>query len=133
MVVTQISVFLENKAGQLAEITKEINAAGVNIMAISIAEASEYGLARLITADNDKVANVLNEKGYAAKLCKVESVRVEDRPGSLNEILQVLADAGRDIQYMYSVRGLQKGTAYMVIKTEDAEKLEKALKARGIY
>ena len=60
MVVTQISVFLENKAGQLAEITKEINEAGINIKAISIAEASEYGLARLITADNEKTVKVLN-------------------------------------------------------------------------
>lgn len=131
MVVTQISVFLENKAGQLAEITKEINEAGINIKAISIAEASEYGLARLITADNEKTVKVLNEKGYAAKLCKVESVRVYDRPGSLNEILQTLADAGIDVQYMYSVLGFD-GTAYMIIKADDPEALEKALAAKGI-
>ena len=133
MTLNQISIFLENRPGQLAEITQELTGADVNIFALNIAEASEYGLIRIIVDDTEKALNVLKENSFLASVTKVTSVGVSDRPGGLDAVAKVISEAGINIEYMYSMIRQKDGLAYMIFKTDDPEKLEKALVAKGIF
>ena len=133
MTIDQISVFLENRPGQLAEITEELHEAEINMLAINIAEASEYGLIRLIVDDSDKALKVLQDNGFLATVTKVTSVGVSDRPGALDAVTKVIADAGINIEYMYSLLREKDGLAYMIFKTADPALLEKTLSKKGIF
>ena len=133
MTLNQISIFLENRPGQLAEITEELTEASINIFALNIAEASEYGLIRIIVDDTDKALEVLKENGFLATVSKVTSVGVSDKPGGLDAVAKVISAAEINIEYMYSMIRQKDGLAYMIFKTSDPEALEKALIAKGIF
>ena len=132
MHIHQISVFLENRIGQLAEITKLLAEAGVDIRALSIAETSDYGLARMIVDDSQKASSILLQHGDILSMTPVWAVEVPDRPGGLAEVLGVLADASVDVEYMYSLFTHIEGKAYIVFRVADAEKLVALLSAHGI-
>ena len=123
MKVHQISVFLENRSGQLAEITKLLAEANVDIRAISIAETADYGLARMIVDDSYKASSILLQHGDILSMTPVWAVEVPDRPAGLSELLNVLADAHVDIEYMYSLFTHKEGNAYMVLRVSDEPKL----------
>lgn len=133
MTLNQISIFLENRPGQLAEITEELTEAEINIFALNIAEASEYGLIRIIVDDTDKAMDVLKENGFLATVSKVTSVGVSDKPGGLDAVAKVISASGINIEYMYSMIRQKDGLAYMIFKTSDPDALEKALVAKGIF
>ena len=119
MNIHQISVFLENRAGQLAEITKLLAEAHVDIRAISIAEAADYGLARMIVDDSYKASNILLQHGDILSMTPVWAVEVPDRPSGLADLLTVLAEAHVDVEYMYSLFTNKDGHAYMVLRISD--------------
>ena len=127
MNIHQISVFLENRTGQLAEITKLLAAKGIDIRAISIAETADYGLARMIVDDSHKASSILLEHGDILSMTPVWAVEVPDRPGGLAELLSVLAEARVDVEYMYSLFAHQEGKAYMVLRITDEPKFLDAL------
>ena len=127
MHIHQISVFLENRIGQLAEITKLLAEAGVDIRALSIAETSDYGLARMIVDDSQKASAILLQHGDILSMTPVWAVEVPDRPGGLSEVLGVLADASVDVEYMYSLFTHKEGNAYMVMRVSDDPKFLSAL------
>ena len=130
--INQISVFLENRAGQLGEITGILAESGIDLRAINIAEAQDYGVLRLITDDARSAAAVLSEKNFVVSVTPVVAVAVSDRAGSLNHVLSVISDAGVDISYMYSSFGKGDGIAYMIFRVDVPEKLTEALHAAGI-
>ena len=132
MKIQQISVFLENRKGQLAEITHLLAENGVDLRAISIAETTDYGLARMIVDDSAKASSILLEKGNILSLNPVWAIRVPDRPAGLSELLMKLADNGVDIEYMYSLFAHKGEYAYMVIQTADEEALKGALEGSEI-
>ena len=119
MHIHQISVFLENRIGQLAEITRLLAGAGIDIRALSIAETSDYGLARMIVDDSYKASSILLQHGDVLSMTPVWAVEVPDRPGGLAEVLGVLADAHVDVEYMYSLFTNKDGHAYMVLRISD--------------
>ena len=119
MSVHQISIFLENRAGQLAEITRLLAAEHVDIRAISIAETTDYGLARLIVDDSYKASSILLQHGDILSMTPVWAVEVPDRPAGLAELLAVLAEAHVDVEYMYSLFTNKVGHAYMVLRISD--------------
>ena len=119
MHIHQISVFLENRAGQLAEITRLLAAEHVDIRAISIAETTDYGLARLIVDDSYKASSILLQHGDILSMTPVWAVEVPDRPAGLAELLAVLAEAHVDVEYMYSLFTNKVGHAYMVLRISD--------------
>lgn len=127
MAVKQISLFLENKAGELAEITRLLSSNGVNLRAINIAETADYGIVRIIAEDPQKAAQVLSENDFILSVTPVVQVEVPDRTGGLNEILEVIAKENIDVEYMYSVFASKDGTASMIFKVSDTEKLEEAV------
>ena len=119
MHIHQISVFLENRAGQLAEITKLLAQEHVDIRAISIAETADYGLARMIVDDSYKASSILLQHGDILSMTPVWAVEVPDRPAGLSELLEVLAEAHVDVEYMYSLFAGKDGHAYMILRISD--------------
>ena len=116
MNVTQISVFLENRAGQLSNITRVLSENGVDLRAINIAETQDYGVLRIIPADAQKASSVLLENGFIMAMTPVIAVAVPDRPGGLNSLLEALAEENIGIEYMYSVFSMNSGEALMVLQ-----------------
>jgi hypothetical protein len=132
MNIHQISVFLENRAGQLAEITRLLAEAHVDIRAISIAEAADYGIARMIVNDSYKASQILLNHGDILSMTPVWAVEVPDQPSGLSDLLSVLADNKIDVEYMYSLFTNKDGHAYMVLRINDDPKFLDAVGQRRI-
>ena len=132
MNIHQISVFLENRTGQLAEITRLLADANVDIRAISIAETADYGLARMIVDDCHKASSILLQHGDILSMTPVWAVEVPDRPAGLAELLAVLAEAHVDVEYMYSLFTHREGNAYMVMRVSDEPRFLSTLGDRKI-
>ena len=132
MNIHQISVFLENRVGQLAEITQLLAQNHIDIRAISIAEVSDYGLVRMIVDDPQKASSILLQHGDILSMTPVWAVEVPDRPAGLAELLAVLARNHIDVEYMYSLFTHKDGMAYMVLRISDEAALEKAVQQAGI-
>ena len=132
MTIHQISVFLENRAGQLTEITGILAQNGIDLRAINIAETSDYGVLRLIADKPQEAATTLLEHGFILSITPVVAVSVPDVPGGLAKVLDVLANENIDVEYMYSVFGQVNGLAHMVFRVGDTEKLLTVLKSNGV-
>lgn len=122
MNILQISVFLENRAGQLAEITRLLAQEGVDIRALSIAETSDYGLARMIVSNANQASSVLLHHGDILSMTPVYAVEVPDAPGGLAGLLSLLAENDLDVEYMYSLFAHAEGKACMVLKVSNEPK-----------
>ena len=122
MNILQISVFLENRAGQLAEITRLLAQEGVDIRALSIAETSDYGLARMIVSNANQASSVLLHHGDILSMTPVYAVEVPDAPGGLSGLLALLAENNLDVEYMYSLFAHAEGKACMVLKVNNEPK-----------
>ncbi len=132
MTIQQISVFLENRAGQLAEITALLAEHDIDLRAIHIAETSDYGVLRVIASRPQEAANILLSSGCVLSMTPVLAAAVPDKPGGLAKLLAVVAQAGIDIEYMYSMFGNGDGLAYMIFRVTDVERLAAVLSANGI-
>ena len=132
MHIHQISVFLENRVGQLAEITSLLANEGVDIRAISIAETADYGLARMIVDDSNKASAILLQHGDILSMTPVWAVEVPDRPAGLAELLATLAELHVDVEYMYSLFSHRDGYAYMILRVSDEENFVKAVEDKKI-
>ncbi len=121
MKVEQISIFLENKAGRLAEVTGILGAADINIRALSLADTSDFGILRLIVNDHEKAKEVLKEHGFTVGRTEVVAVEVEDRPGGLNRILQILFEAGINVEYMYAFVQQSGQNAVLIFRFDDID------------
>ena len=133
MNINQISVFLENKPGALYGMTGVLAQHGVDMRAFSLAETSDFGIARIIVDNVYAAANVLKEAGYVYSLSPVLGVAIPDIPGGLNKILQVLTDAKVNVEYMYAfLGGKDTEHAYMIFRVADNAAAAAALASRGI-
>ena len=130
--VYQISVFLENRAGQFAEITAILAASGVDLRAVSIAETADYGILRMIVDNAQKATAILMQHGYLLTMTPVLVVAVPDAPGGVANVLSILAEGSIDIEYMYSLFTHSAGKAYIVFRVADAEKFITLLDSHGI-
>ena len=127
MTIQQLSVFLENRAGQLSEVTELLAKNHVDMQALNIAETADYGVLRLIVDMPQRAAALLREHGFIVRETPVVQAPVPDHPGGLNEVLRAIAAANIDIEYMYSVLGQMNGLAYMVFRVDEPEKLDAIL------
>ena len=121
MRVEQISIFLENKAGRLAEVSRVLSEAGVNIRALSLADTSDFGILRLIVDNNDKAKAVLKEHGFTVGKTDVVVVEVEDRPGGLSRILDILSQKNVNVEYMYAFVQHSGKDAVIVFRFDDID------------
>jgi hypothetical protein len=101
--VTQLAVFIENRAGRLAEVCSILGTNSINILGFSIADAQDYGIFRLIVKDVDRAANLLRDAGFTVKQRDVLCVDVPHRPGGLGSILQLFSDARINVEYLYAI------------------------------
>lgn len=132
MHINQISVFLENRTGQLAEVTKLLSDNQINLRAISIAETADYGVLRIIVDDSARAASVLLEAGNIITMNPVVVVAVPDQPAGLSEVLSLLSESKIDIEYMYALFTHQAGKAYMVFRTEEEDTFTDLLAKHGL-
>ncbi len=132
MAINQITVFLENKAGALLNVTKLLADNNVDLRAINIAETADYGLLRLITADNSAAEKVLKAESLIFTETPVLAVAIDDKAGALSSVLEILAKENIDVHYMYSIFGHQDGKAYMIMQLAEVDKAAELLKKNGI-
>ena len=132
MSIKQLSVFLENRPGKLFELTALLAEKGIDMRALSIAETTDFGIARLIVNDAYGAAQVLREGQFIAQFSDVLAFAVPDEPGGLHHLLGEFNAAQVNIEYMYAFLGGKKGQAYMIFRVTNTEAAEKALVERGL-
>ena len=132
MLLKQISVFLENKSGQLLEIVNVLAANNIDLRALSIAEAQDYGVLRVIVDKPDETLSLLRDLGWICQLNEVLAVTVPDEPGSLTKILTVLAHNDVNMVYTYAFLSGTAGKACIVLRVDDNAYAEKLLRDAGI-
>ncbi len=131
MAITQLSVFLMNQPGALVDAIKSISDANINIRALSIAEANDFGILRIIVSDSEAVSKLLGEQ-YLFSKTEVVAAQMSDRSGALYPILVVLNEANINIEYMYVFTGSGPEEAYVVFRVNDVKTAEEVLNANGI-
>ena len=132
MSIKQISVFIENKPGHLADFTNMLAENNINIRALSIADTQDYGILRLILDNPSEAEVTIKKNGYVCTVNKVLAVVIEDKPGTLANVLKVLADAEIEVEYVYAFNTNIENSAYMVFRVNDNSKAKAVLTANGI-
>jgi len=132
MKVEQISVFLENKSGRLAEVAGVLAAAGVNIRALSLADTTDFGILRLIVDQDDRAKQVLMANGFTVGKTEVIAVEVPDRPGGLAHILQTLDAASLNVEYMYAFVQRSGDNAILIFRFDELDTAIQVLTRAGI-
>lgn len=133
MIIKQLSVFVENKRGRLAEITKVLKDNNIDIRALSVADTKDFGILRLIVNDPDKAVFALKEDGFTVSLTKVISIGIDDVPGGLNKAMAVLDASAISVEYMYAFLSREAKTAYVILRVEDNEKAIEVLTKNGFH
>ena len=128
----QISVFLENKAGRLAEVTKILGEGGINIRALSLADTSDFGILRLIVNDNEEAKKILKENGFTVGKTDVVAIEVEDKPGGLARILNTLYQSNINVEYMYAFVQQSGENAVIIFRFDNLDEAIKILTENGV-
>lgn len=131
MYIKQLSVFVENKSGRLAEITATIAKAGIDIRALSIADTTDFGILRLVVDKPYEAEKTLKEAGLTVSLTDVIAVGIADKTGGVAETLSMVAESDVGVEYMYSFLSQNYQRAYLIMRVADNEKALAALKAHG--
>ena len=130
MFIKQLSVFIENREGRLGEVLTALKESNINIISLSLADTSDYGMLRMITSDPEEAKKVLKERGFSAKLTDVLAVKLEHKVGELQEVLEIICNAGINVEYMYAL-ATKNNDATIVIKTSNAEEAALLLQKEG--
>lgn len=132
MKIQQLSIFVENREGRLAQITEVLAEAQIDIRAISVADTSDFGILRVIVDDPEKAVKALKAAGMTVSLTDVIAIGVDDRPGEFSKAMRVLADHHITVEYMYAFISRDKGKAFVIIRVENDEKAVEVLKGEGV-
>jgi len=127
MKVQQISIFLENKSGRLSEVTRILGDNGINIRALSLADTTDFGILRLIVNDTEKASAVLKKNGFTVGKTDVIAVEVEDTPGGLARILEILNKESINVEYMYAFVERSRDNAVIIFRFDD-QFIDRAIK-----
>ena len=132
MYVQQISVFIENEHGKLAQFAELLAREGIDLVALSIADTTNFGILRCIVCDYERAVRVIEEAGYTATVTEVLAVSVPDKPGGMASAIRILSDAGISIEYLYSFVRTAGNHALIIFRVEELQKAVDVLQARGI-
>ena len=132
MEIRQISVFLENNAGRLGEVTRVLAQAGINLRAISIADTADFGILRLIVDKCEDALKALKDAGFTTRVSEVAAVEIEDTPGSLARVMELFQKTKVNIEYLYASLEGKTGKAVVIFKLEDHQKGLEILKDNGL-
>ena len=130
MTVHQLSVFIENKSGTLVKVFDSLKAAGIQLIASTIADTAEYGICRIICSEPVKAYEVLKESGVAVSLCEVFAIALDDKPGSAADAIDLFARQGISIAYLYSF--LLGGKGVLIFRTDNADKAAEVIVSNGL-
>ena len=130
MFVKHLSVFIENREGRLEQVTDVIRQENINILSLSMADTTEYGMLRMVVSDPDRAKDALREKGFSAMLTDVLAVKLEDKVGSLHKMTHILCSQGLNIEYMYALASADRRA--MIVKASDGESAGKAVLEGGM-
>ncbi len=131
MYLEQLSVFMENKVSRLNEVLLQLKTSKVNVLSLSLADTSEFGVLRLIVDDPAKARQALKENGFSARLTKVLAVKLPNEVGTLQSVLGLLGEAGMNVEYMYVLANAKEFSG-MILKTGNPEEAAKLLESKGI-
>lgn len=131
MFIKQLSVFIENEEGRLEEVLDVLKEEKINIISLSLADTSEYGLLRLITSNPEAAQAALKSKGFAARLTDVLAVRLSHQVGRLQEILAIVCKAGLNVEYMYALSNKEED-ASIICKISNGDEAVKLLKSKEV-
>ena len=132
MFIKQVSVFIENVPGKLSEVTKILGENGVDISALTLADTTDFGILRLIVNDPANACAALREHSFLVKLSDVVAVVIDDKPGGLTAVLDILGSAQVSVEYLYAFVGSQDGHAVVVLRPDDALAAVKALEENRV-
>ena len=132
MNVEQISIFLENKSGRLAEVTSVLSEAGINIRALYLADTADFGILRLIVNETEKARLALKKSGFTVEKTRVVAIEVPDRPGGLSIILNTIKDEGINVEYMYAFVEKSGENAIVIFRFDEFEKSVDILQRAGV-
>lgn len=132
MKINQLSMFLENKPGRLSEPCHLLAKAGINILTLSVADTQQFGILRLIVRDWEQAKEVLEKSGCVVNVTEVVATEVEDKPGGLTEILDIIEEAGLNIEYMYAFTFRSGDKAVIVFRFNNPDLAIEALQAKNI-
>jgi hypothetical protein len=132
MIVDQISVFIENKLGTLAEVTGIMGEAGIDLRALSLADTADFGVLRLIVDAPGRALELLRAAGFVVSVTQALAVPIQDVPGGLARVLRILADSRISVEYSYAFITRKEGNAYVILRVEDNERARNVLIEKGI-
>ncbi|MDR2553049.1 MAG: ACT domain-containing protein [Treponema sp.] len=132
MEIKQISVFLENNAGRLGEVTRVLADSGINLRAISIADTADFGILRLIVNDYEKAVAALSAAGFTTRITSVAAVEIEDTPGSLAAVMELFRKTSVNIEYLYASLEGREGKAVVIFKLEDHDQGLSIIRDNGL-
>jgi hypothetical protein len=132
MAIDQISVFVENQPGRLAEVTEILGAAGIDMRAMSLADTADFGVLRLIVNDAPRALQALRDARYVVSVTRMLALSIEDSPGSLAKVLRMLANAGINIEYLYAFITRKEGNAFVALRVEDDGRAAEILAENGV-
>jgi hypothetical protein len=131
MSVTQLSVFIENKPGHLEQILETLGQGGVNLIALTVAETTDFGVLRMIVADPPKAANLLRSRQITCSNTEVLAVELDDRPGCLWEALKAFSKRNLNIEYMYAFTEKRRDKAVMIFRFDGMDAAKKVVQEAG--
>ena len=130
MFVKQLSVFIENREGRLEQVTDVLKTQNINILSLSMADTTEYGMMRMVVSNPEVAKKALREEGFSAMLTDVLAVKLEDKVGELHKMTHILCSQGLNIEYMYALASAYRRA--MIVKASDGETAAKAVVDGGL-
>ena len=131
-ILKQLSIFVENKKGELSDITTLLASNNISISSINLSDASDFGILRLIVSDNDKAKTILDESGFSSRFTDVFAVEVSDHVGSFNSVIKALAKENINIEYTYTLSNAQIGAFIFKVSDRELSHAIKTLESDGI-
>lgn len=132
MKTKQISVFIENRSGRLASVAGVLRDEGIDIRAISMADAPDFGIFRVVVEETERARNALRRQGFVTEVSDVVAVEVDDHPGGLAHVLSVFAEHQLNVEYMYAFLTERKAKAIIFFRFEDTDRAVEALQEAGV-
>ena len=130
--VRQISVFMDNKPGQLSGVMEIIKESGINVRALSLADTKDFGILRIIVHDTEKAVDALKDAGYAVTVNEIVAITIPDSPGQLSRVLEILGKDNVNLEYLYAFTGASDRAVSFVLRVNDIDAAAASLTKGGI-
>lgn len=131
MLIEQVSVFLENRSGSLAEVSAVLSEGGLQIISLTLSDTSDYGVMRMIVSDPEKAAGILKAQGFATRSTEVMALELKKNPEGLHHMLVLLSDSGINVEYMYAFVERHTGRTLVILRFDRMEEAVEILAKNG--